>query len=116
MGSNPIMRLVKKQVEEFLKTLPYVKRVKPDFICDGYRWSQMPLKAVYDPVLKEKYRCRNDGHWKFKALKRSYARDGTYCFAHLHSLGLVHDMDEEKRTKKYALKFSEVLRKRATIA
>ena len=64
--------------------------------CDGYRWSRMPLKALWAdmpghrPGLMEKYRCRNAAHWVFTALapRGSYdmpARSGTYCMSHLYS-------------------------------
>jgi hypothetical protein len=64
--------------------------------CDGYRWSRMPLKAIwadvrgYDPSLKERHRCRNAAHWVFRALKPrgKYdfpAHDGVYCMSHLFS-------------------------------
>lgn len=64
--------------------------------CDGYRWSRMPLKALfadmrgYDLSLRERYRCRNTAHWTFSALKPrgSYdfpAHDGVYCLSHLYS-------------------------------
>lgn len=56
---------------------------------------------------KQKHaRCKSIAHWRFKALKKSHARDGDYCWNHLFSQGLFSDMAEEIAmdawwTKKY---------------
>lgn len=73
--------------EPHVTDLPWVRRLrKPTDQCNGYRWSQMPMKAIWNPVLKEKYRCKNRGHYRFKALKRVVwqpADNGDYCWSHL---------------------------------
>lgn len=56
----------------------------------------MPVKAIWnrdgsraDPALKERYRCRHRGHYRFKALKLrrsdwyAPATTGVYCWQHL---------------------------------
>jgi hypothetical protein len=87
--------------------LPWVTRLEKTQSCDGYRWSHMPLKALYKmgdkppvPGLKEKYRCKNRARWKFRALRNSSAKSGVYCWSHLISCGLRGDMAEDARTTK----------------
>lgn len=92
---------------EFLQFLYYVKRVTKPVPCTGYRWSKMPLKAVYNLELREKYRCKNLAYWRFTALKKSYAKDGIYCMSHLYAAGLNHDQDELDRTERQYKKFKE---------
>ena len=82
--------------KQILLRHPRVKFVPGRNVCDGYRWSQVPLKALfadmrgYDPVLKEKYRCKNAAHYDFTALKARnewdiVADSGVYCWSHLMS-------------------------------
>lgn len=42
--------------------------------------------------------CKNRAYWKFTALKRSWVRDGVYCWSHLISHGIYGDMVEDART------------------
>jgi hypothetical protein len=62
----------------------------------------MPHKALRDPAVKAKYKCRARARWQFRADKRAElpASDGTYCWSHLWSLGLQHSMAEQARTKR----------------
>jgi hypothetical protein len=71
-----------------------------------------PLKAIYrmgnkPPVGIDKYRCKNRAHWKFRALKKSQARDGVYCWAHLLSRGIYGDDVEYQRLKTWIAKHQE---------
>jgi hypothetical protein len=82
--------------------LPYVTRLDATQECDGYRYSAMSFKARRDPVLRATYRCKAPARWRFRALRARRpdlppASDGTYCWHHLFSLGLYHDMAEEER-------------------
>lgn len=88
--------------QELVELLPWVKRYKKPRPCDDYRWSHMPLKAVYNPELKERYRCKNTAVWRFTSSKRKTrgyvnfkGRDGVYCWTHLNSQ--LDAMDELKR-------------------
>lgn len=77
--------------------LPWVRQRKhPTERCDGYRRSQMPSKALWnrdgtraDPALKERYRCKHRGHYRFNALSQRRddwlvaATTGVYCWQHL---------------------------------
>lgn len=100
--------LVKREArKEVLRQIPWVKELKEsDVPCDGIRWNQVPLKAVYKmhdrtPTGLSKYRCKNKAKWHFTAKKTreqySQATSGNYCMAHLFSAGLYYNMDEEKR-------------------
>lgn len=89
----------------FLMSIPWVKRLKTAVPCDDLKWSKVPLKALYPMYGKpatgtEPYKCKSPGYWRFKALKRSHARDGNYCYMHLRS-HLLYDNDEEQRLKKW---------------
>jgi hypothetical protein len=88
---------------DLIARLPWVTRLESTQDCDGYRYSAMSFKAFRDPVLREKYKCKAPARWRFRALKQrdprlAQAQDGTYCWRHLFSLGLQHDMAEEART------------------
>lgn len=48
--------------------------------------------------------CKRKGYWKFRALKKSWAKDGVYCWTHLIYYGIYGDMDEEERTLKWLRK------------
>lgn len=89
---------------ELAEKVPWITRLKKPQKCHGYRWGSMSRKATYDPVLKERYACKKPGYWKFKALKKSWARDGVYCWSHLLSGGVYGDMDEEARFERWAKK------------
>jgi hypothetical protein len=95
--------------------LPWMTRLDTTQDCDGYRWSHMPLKAVGDRWLMEKYKCRARARWRFTALLDvtgtggGYdldARDGTYCWAHLWTQ-LRHNPAEGDRTRRGLRKIRE---------
>lgn len=93
---------------KFIKTLPFVQFVTAKDIlnnsqCEAYR--SMSIKARRNPLLKEKYRCKNTIRYKFTALQKSYADSGRYCGTHLWSSGLSCDELERDRTNKYWEKF-----------
>jgi hypothetical protein len=90
--------------QELAEMLPWVTLYKRSRPCDGYRWGQMSLKAVHDPELKERYRCKNQATWRFKTSRRkvrqvSGAHDGVYCWSHL--CVQLNTMDEFERSNKY---------------
>jgi hypothetical protein len=70
----------------------------------------MPLKALHGPEAMARFKCRARARWQFRALGRGYApaRDGTYCWHHLFSLGLYHGTDEEARTRRGLAKLRAV--------
>jgi len=90
---------------DFLKRLPWIKWLKEGRTCDGYRYNRMPVKAMHDSELKEKYRCKNPAHWKYKTLKKSWAEDGVYCMAHLYA-NCIWDMHEMARVERWIQKHS----------
>jgi hypothetical protein len=90
---------------DYVARLPWVTRLERTQDCDGYRWGHMPDKALRDPEIRAKYKCRNRARWRFRAMKPSSrnpfpASDGTYCWPHLWSLGLQHSEAEDARTKR----------------
>ncbi len=87
--------------------LPWVDREALGGTCDGYRWSHMPGKALRDPAVLEKYRCRNTAHWRFTALEAvpgtaqaphlGTGTSGLYCWPHL--MVQTGRMAEEERIR-----------------
>ena len=90
--------------------MPRVHKLKTPERCEGIRWSEVPLKALYPwgrgrknpPTGTKAYRCRNNGWWKFTALapRRDplgefdfQAQSGTYCWVHLWKQ--IHDHTRE---------------------
>lgn len=83
---------------EHLLGMPGVSRIRGERPrCDGLRWKEIPLKALYQwgprdnpqpPTGTEKYRCRNKARYRYKACKARGdwdwpAKDGNYCYHHL---------------------------------
>ena len=70
--------------------LPWVTRLGETQACASYRWGHMPLKALGDPFLMSRYKCRNHARWQFSPLPDPYlpglapAR-GVFCWPHLLS-------------------------------
>ena len=99
-----------KKRQHFISRVPWVTRLTtPVDRCDGYRRGQMPIKALSDPELREKYRCKRRGWWEFRAIPKSrrsawgnYGSGGTYCWLHLWSAGLACGMDEDERLQAWA--------------
>lgn len=109
------MTLTKAERIHITESIPWVKVVKRDIPCDGIRWNKVPLKALYDHGGKpatglDKYRCKNKAKWSFRALKRPQfpARDGNYCWSHLHSSGLFYNNEETQRFERWYQKWREV--------
>jgi len=98
-----------KQRREFVASLPWVKRLKTPVACDGLLYSKMPLRALYyhgpkrslPPTGTDPYKCKKVAYWKFKALKKSWAKDGTFCMSHLFS---QIDMDEQDRMDRWIIR------------
>lgn len=90
----------------FLESLPYVKYLVKAQPCTGFM-NKTTLKHLYGTAEQraQKPRCKVPAHWKFTALKKSWAKDGVFCPSHLFSRGLYSDMDEMARTEKYVEKF-----------
>lgn len=95
--------------KEFVATHPGVKRLKMSVPCDGVKWSQVPLRALYNwgpgrqnaPTGLDPYRCKKLAWWRFTALKRRRRESENFCWTHLMHAGLYADMDEEARTKRW---------------
>lgn len=84
--------------------LPWVTRLKKPQPCRSL--VRAPGKAYYgDPDVVAAYRakhaCKSPAYWKFRALKRSYAEDGVYCWAHLIFHGVYGDSMESDRTGRW---------------
>lgn len=98
---------------DYVARLPWVTRLEQTRDCDGYRYNHMPGKALRDPEIMAGYKCRNRARWRFRALAPSRrnpfpAKDGTYCWPHLWSLGLQHSTAEDERTKRGLAKIISV--------
>lgn len=92
-----------------LRRLPWVTRI-PATTCDGLKWGTVALRDLYpwgpgrsNPArgIQERSKCKNIARWHFKPLKKSYAKEGNYCYSHVLSQGVYHDMDEQARTNKW---------------
>jgi hypothetical protein len=93
-----------RQRQALVRSLPWVTYLKKPQPCTGFK-AGTPLKAVFSvggrpPVGLERYSCKNPARWKFRALSRSAARDGVYCWPHLVHRGLYCDEAEAARTNK----------------
>lgn len=85
-------RLSLEERKNLLASVPWVTRLKtPTERCDGIKWSTVSLRDLYawgpknqNPPrgIQDHSRCQRQGWFKFKALKRSWARSGTYCYEH----------------------------------
>lgn len=87
------------------RKVPWVRYLRKTVPCTGFM-ARTPLKAVYamggkPPVGLDNYRCKQPARWKFTALQRSYASDGTYCWSHLLSRGFYGDMAECDRLNRW---------------
>lgn len=90
--------------------LPWVRRLKKPVPCDGIKWSTVagkdlwahgPNQSIPARGIQDRSRCKNNAWWHFKPLKKSHAKEGNFCWSHLISAGIYHDMDEEARTKRW---------------
>lgn len=84
----------RQERQAVIKRHPRISYKSDKVQCEGYTWSRMPMKALWnkdgsraDGTLQEQYRCKNNGHWKFRALRSKNsmfdAKDGLYCWSHL---------------------------------
>lgn len=98
------------------ESLPWVTRLRRPVPCEGFM-AHTPLRAVFgtDEQRAARPRCKNLARWRFRALRRSCAEDGAFCWSHLMSRGLYGDMDEIVRTERWlahnphtCLRFPEV--------
>lgn len=89
--------------QEIVKLVSYVRYLGDDGDgqCEGYRWSSMPLKAVYDLELRETYRCKKAARWRYRYLvwrgSGKSAEVRKMCWTHLMHAGFCYGMDEEQR-------------------
>jgi hypothetical protein len=90
--------------KELAAKLPWVKLLKKPVPCDGIKWSKVTLKHIYSmngnppEGIPDTARCKKVAHWKFRALKKSMARSGNYCWTHLLYRGIYGDLCERERT------------------
>lgn len=78
---------------KIIARLPWVERHHEQLPCQAYRWSKIPVRAVFTPE-RELYRCKRRGVWNFTALGPGdkiapnttpdfKAKSGSYCTQHL---------------------------------
>jgi hypothetical protein len=70
---------------DLIAQLPWVTRLDATQACDGVRWSHMTGKAMRDPELFSRYRCKMRARWQFTGLRGTGldAEDGVFCWQHL---------------------------------
>lgn len=89
---------------ELITRVPWVNRLDPPEKCDQYRWSAMPMKAVHNPMLKEKYCCKVGARWRFTGLDTKTPLDdfitgvligksGVYCYSHLINQAFIPERE-----------------------
>jgi hypothetical protein len=101
--------------KEILAKVPWVKTLATHVRCEAYRWSDMPLRALYPwgpgnlypPVGKDKWRCKKMASWHFTASKRSRATSGNYCWHHIMYSGISHDEIEFTRFDRWYANYQE---------
>jgi hypothetical protein len=93
--------------QEIAKLVSYVRYLGDDGDgrCEAYRWSDMSLKAVHDPELREKYRCKNTARWRYRYLlwrgSEKQAKIQNMCWAHLVYAGFYGSMEEIERNDRW---------------
>ena len=108
----PTAKQLKEYRLELTGLIPWVSILKrPRAQCTGYR--DRPMKARFGPqaeALKEKYRCKNKGKFRFRGLKREGGGiDGTYCEQHLRTRGIFYSMEEDERFRNWCEKNIDML-------
>lgn len=98
--------------QRYVESLPWVTRLRRPVPCEG-SMTRESMRAFRG--FAPRPRCKNIARWRFRALRRSYAEDGRFCWSHLMSRGLYYDTDEADRTQRWlerhphtCLRFSEV--------
>jgi len=88
--------------------LPWVTKLKEPQRCICYR-AGAPLR-IYFPegsrirVTEADYkywRCKQPAWWRFRSLKKSWPKDGTYCWRHLVERAIYGDDAEYNRAEKW---------------
>lgn len=100
---------------KILPDIPWVELLDGNDRCDGIKWSQVPMKEIWDKKTHRKhplsvrkknielYRCHFKARWYFTATtelnpnEKSYVTDGHYCFKHLYYSCLRGDLTETVR-------------------
>ena len=96
-----------------LARLPWVTPLKAPQPCEGIKYGTVATRDLFpwgpgrsNPArgIQDKSRCKNLAHWRFKGLKRDGGRSGTYCWAHLMSMGIYGSMNEDERSRRWYAK------------
>lgn len=98
---------------EIFGKMPWVTHLKRSHQCERFR-SHAPMMLYYPQrkgmrrmtpeeyeALRVKWMCKNSARWSYRALKKSWAKSGTFCWSHLLS---NIDMDEEARIDRWLAK------------
>jgi hypothetical protein len=86
--------------KEILKTHPRVTFHEKTTPCTGFSVCRTSVALYHhkDPEVRaakaDKARCKKFARWRFKALGKSWAKDGDFCLSHLIHQGLMADMTE----------------------
>lgn len=87
--------------QEIAKLVSYVRYLDSDGRCEAYRWSGMSSKAMYDPELREQYRCKLVARWRYRYLVRRGSGEvpvvKKMCWTHLMYGGFYYSMEEDRR-------------------
>jgi hypothetical protein len=88
----------RQQIVANFSWVTYCKEGQP---CDAL--IRPPLKVLFPrpgklPIDPTPWRCKKTAHWRFRALRRSLAKDGIYCWVHINCAGLFACPGEETRT------------------
>ena len=92
--------------QEVARLVSYVRYLGDDGDgrCEAYRWSSMPLKAVHDLELREKYRCKNVARWRYRYLRRYNAEEPRVrklCWTHLVYAAFYCSVEEVDRNDRW---------------
>jgi hypothetical protein len=93
-----------------VEQLPWVKRLKQPVPCEGIKWNKVSMKrwrAIQTGNIPEEVKCKNLAHWSFKALKKSTASSGNYCWSHLLYRGVHGNMEEAHRTNAWLAMYGD---------
>lgn len=98
-----------KERKALVAELPWVTLLKkPQERCDGIKYGKVALRDIFEMNgkpprgIQERARCKRQGWYRFKSLKKSWGTDGVYCYSHLSQQ--FHDNDEHKRVDRWMRK------------
>jgi len=103
----------KAQRQAMAERLPWVRRLKYPWPCDGIKWNTVAGRDLWpwgpgrkNPPrgIQPKSRCKKTARWSYRHLRPAW-RDGAgtskFCWDHLISQGIYGSMADEQRADRW---------------